>query len=188
MELSETSSAWTAFQAAADTYLPAGLAADRLPVFQQLYAHILTGNSRMNLTRITSLDAFWVQHLLDAFTLVPLLRDLPETFSLADIGSGAGFPALPLAIIFPQARITAVESVQKKARFIAETAQALGLANVSVQGERAEILGQDKHFRGNVRCCHRALGGCAECSGGIVHAAGESKRGFLRAEKRICFA
>jgi len=113
--------------------------------FQQLYPIVIEANRSINLTRITDLTDFCSQHLLDSLTLSRFLPK-PE-FSLIDIGSGAGFPAIPLAIIYPQAQIVAVESIQKKAKFITETAQYLNLENLSVQAERSEVIAHQARYR-----------------------------------------
>jgi 16S rRNA (guanine527-N7)-methyltransferase len=139
---------WNALQEAASSLFSVTLDAARIETLQTLYTLLLEANKTMNLTRITAIDDFWRLHLLDSYSVVPKLQGLPPDFQLLDLGSGAGFPALPLAILFPEARIVAVESVQKKARFITETAQALGLGNVTVLAERSEDLGQDPRYRG----------------------------------------
>lgn len=138
---------WPVFQAAASNFLGLSLSADQLNHLQRLYVLLIEANEKMNLTRITSLEDFCTRHLLDAFTLVPTLRALKQPFSFTDIGSGAGFPLLPLAIIFPEANMVAVESVQKKAQFIQETARALNLTHVKVLAERSEALGHTVQYR-----------------------------------------
>jgi 16S rRNA (guanine527-N7)-methyltransferase len=75
-----------------------------------------------------------IKHVLDSLTLQPYLRG--ERF--ADVGTGAGFPGLPLAILNPERRFTLIEATGKKARFVEQTAQALGCANVQVVNARAE--------------------------------------------------
>jgi len=97
-------------------------------------------NERMNLTAIVDPEAAWERHALDALSLVPLLADVPAGASLLDVGSGGGVPGLPLAIARPDLAVTLVEATQKKAVFLADVAEALGLANVTVYAERAEEL------------------------------------------------
>lgn len=143
----ETQDEWQLFRRAASDVFGVNLDEHRISLFQALYCRVVETNQAMNLTRITALPDFLRLHLLDSLSLVPMLQELPVTFSLLDMGSGAGFPVLPLAVVFPQARLVAVESVQKKARFIAETAQTLGLNNLTVEPRRAEELGQDRRFR-----------------------------------------
>ena len=110
-------------------------------------ALLLEANTSFNLTGITDPAEAWTKHVLDSLTLLPLLADLPEGGRVADVGSGGGAPALPLAIVLPRARFTLIEATGKKAAFLRETARALGLTNVEVVCERAETLGQDRAGR-----------------------------------------
>jgi 16S rRNA (guanine527-N7)-methyltransferase len=100
---------------------------------------LIEANQRMNLTRITDRAAAEVGHVADALTLLKYLPAGP--IRLADVGSGGGVPGIPLAIARPDAAVTLIESTAKKARFLSETAQSLGLANVKVRAERAEDAG-----------------------------------------------
>ena len=111
---------------------------------QRFYDYLLEINQHTNLTRITALEDFLYRHLLDSLTLVPFL---PSGANIADIGSGAGFPALPLAIVRPDIQVTAVESVGKKCTFIRECAAQLNLSNVTALNQRSENLGHDPKFR-----------------------------------------
>lgn len=138
---------WLVFRDSVSEMLSVELAEEQLQRYKALYNLVVEANRVMNLTRITSQADFITRHLLDSLTLLPRLQSLPPTFSLVDVGSGAGFPALPLAIVFPQANILAVESVQKKARFIEKTAQTLGLWGISVVADRCETLGQSATYR-----------------------------------------
>ena len=100
---------------------------------------LIEANQRMNLTRITDRAAAETGHVGDALTLLQYLPAGP--IRIADIGSGGGVPGIPLAIARPDASITLIESTAKKAKFLTETAQTLGLANVKVRTERAEEAG-----------------------------------------------
>ncbi len=111
--------------------------------FQQLakYLDLLSAaNERMNLTRITDRSAAEVQHIGDALTVLPYLPQGPHT--LADVGSGGGVPGIPLAIARPDARVVLIESTKKKAVFLRQTAESLGLSNVKVLDVRVEDVGQ----------------------------------------------
>jgi 16S rRNA (guanine(527)-N(7))-methyltransferase RsmG len=113
--------------------------------FSQLYDRVVTANQTTNLTRITEPEAFAYRHLLDSLLPTPWI---PSGSRVADIGSGAGFPALPLALARPDIQLTAIESVGKKARFIQETAQAMGLGSrLSVLAERCESLAHQPAHR-----------------------------------------
>jgi 16S rRNA (guanine527-N7)-methyltransferase len=92
------------------------------------------GNAQFNLTAIRDRSGMLHKHVLDSLSLQPYLRGS----RVADIGTGAGFPGLPLAILNPERRFTLVEATGKKARFVEQTAQTLGCDNVQVVHSRAE--------------------------------------------------
>jgi 16S rRNA (guanine527-N7)-methyltransferase len=92
------------------------------------------GNAQFNLTAIRDRSSMLRKHVLDSLSVQPYLRGS----RIADIGTGAGFPGLPLAIVNPQRRFTLVEATGKKARFAEQTAVQLGVDNVQVVSERAE--------------------------------------------------
>lgn len=101
-------------------------------------ARLLAMNEQMNLTAIHDPVQAWEKHVLDALTLVPLLAEVAPGSRLADVGSGGGLPGIPIAIARPDLAVTLVEATQKKAAFLSAVAEALGLANVTVQPVRAE--------------------------------------------------
>jgi len=92
------------------------------------------GNSQFNLTAIRDRPGMLRKHVLDSLSLQPFLRGT----RLADVGTGAGFPGLPLAILNPERHFALIEATGKKARFVTETAAALGCRNVEVVNARAE--------------------------------------------------
>lgn len=104
-------------------------------------------NESFNLTAVRDRDEAWIRHILDSLTLIPVLAELPEGARVADIGSGGGAPGLILAIAQPHLRFTLVEVTGKKARFLRDTAAALGLTNVEVLSERAEDLARRPELR-----------------------------------------
>src|SRR6202142_4655870 len=89
-------------------------------------------NAQFNLTAIRDRPGMLRKPLLDSLSLQPFLHGL----RIADVGTGAGFPGLPLAIVNPQRRFWLIEATGKKARFVAQTAQSLGCANVEVVAAR----------------------------------------------------
>jgi 16S rRNA (guanine527-N7)-methyltransferase len=100
----------------------------------RLVDELETGNSQFNLTAIRDRLGMLRKHVLDSLSLQPYLRGL----RIADIGTGAGFPGLPLAIVNPERRFTLVEATGKKARFVEQTVSVLGCGNVQVVHSRAE--------------------------------------------------
>ncbi|HYP09567.1 MAG TPA: 16S rRNA (guanine(527)-N(7))-methyltransferase RsmG [Bryobacteraceae bacterium] len=96
---------------------------------------IVEANQHFNLTRILDEREAAIKHVVDSVTPWRLFADAPEVF---DVGTGAGFPGIPLAVALPEIRFTLVESTGKKARFVAAAAVDLDLANVDVMPRRAE--------------------------------------------------
>jgi 16S rRNA (guanine527-N7)-methyltransferase len=109
---------------------------------------LLAWTAAINLTAIRDPVAAAREHVLDSLAALPLLRGR-DTRDLLDLGSGGGFPGVPLAIALPRARAVLVESVGKKATFLAAVVDALGLRpRVAVAATRAETLAADPHHRG----------------------------------------
>lgn len=107
------------------------------PAKQQLLAHLALiekWNRVHNLTAIRELPRMVSHHVLDSLAVVPHL----SASRIADIGSGAGFPGMPLAIVWPQARVTLVESSHKKAAFLRQAVIELGLTNIDIVPDRVE--------------------------------------------------
>jgi 16S rRNA (guanine527-N7)-methyltransferase len=122
----------------------------QLARLDQLGAALREGNKRVNLTRITDPAEFEVRHVLDSLSAaMPLLDRLVagESLRLVDVGSGGGMPGLPLKIAFPQLRVTLVESVNKKADFLRQTVTDLGLSDVDVVAQRAELAARSLEHR-----------------------------------------
>jgi len=117
------------------------LSPDQLAQFASYEQLLLEWNERISLTAIREPGAIRIRHFLDALSCAAVTGPLGGQ-ALIDVGSGAGFPGLPLKILYPDLRLTLVDSVAKKARFLEHVAAALGLTDVVVVDERAEALGQ----------------------------------------------
>ena len=119
--------------------------------FYTLTELLLETNAVMNLTAITEVREIIVKHYADCMKLLSVLPEpdasAKKPLRMADIGTGAGFPSLPIAILRPDLRILAIDSTQKKLDYVGRTAKALGLSNLSVLCGRAEELGQNKLYR-----------------------------------------
>jgi 16S rRNA (guanine527-N7)-methyltransferase len=110
------------------------LADAQLAALLTLLAELREWNGHFNLTAIRNPADMLTKHVLDSLVVHPHLRGE----SVADVGSGAGFPGLPLAIVDPERRFTLIEATAKKARFIEHAVERLGLGNVAVVNARAE--------------------------------------------------
>ena len=111
------------------------------------FFHLLTEKNKvMNLTRITDWEGFLTRHILESL-LYSLF--IPEEAKVLDLGSGGGFPLIPLAIFRPDLKLSSIEVVKKKALYLEETVRALGLAPIKILSERAEDLGHKSHLRAN---------------------------------------
>lgn len=122
------------------------LSARQLAGFARYEQELLEWNERFNLTAIRDPEGIRIKHFLDSLTCWLVMKDSPPG-RLADIGTGAGFPGIPLKILQPGLQLTLVESVGKKAEFCRHTVQALGLDRVEVLQARAEELGLDRKYR-----------------------------------------
>jgi len=120
------------------------LGAEMLAQLGDYLGRLLAMNELMNLTGIKTAEEAWERHVLDALALIPLRAEVPAGARVVDIGSGGGLPGVPLAIARPDLRVALVEATQKKAAFLSSVAGAMGLANVSVHGDRAERLGREE--------------------------------------------
>ncbi|OLC58608.1 MAG: 16S rRNA (guanine(527)-N(7))-methyltransferase RsmG [Chloroflexi bacterium 13_1_40CM_4_68_4] len=114
--------------------------AEQTLVCERYASELIERNTDINLTAITEPSDIAHKHFLDSWTAYGARRWTGREHVI-DVGSGAGFPGLALRIAMPALRVTLVESVGKKARFLEETSALLGLSDVEVRNERAEVLG-----------------------------------------------
>lgn len=122
-----------------------------LAAFDRYQAELLDWNQRFNLTSITDPAEIEVKHFLDSLSCLlalpaidrrPVAQWLQTSLRAVDIGAGAGFPGLPLKIVWPGLRLTLLETTGKKCRFLQHMVAVLGLADVDVVQSRAEVFGQ----------------------------------------------
>lgn len=109
---------------------------------------LMDWNQKFNLTAIRDVESIRTKHFLDSFSCVQAWKATPPQ-RLVDVGTGAGFPGIPLKIIYPAMHLTLVESVGKKVKFCEHMVEVLGLENVKVIHARAEDVGQKAEFREN---------------------------------------
>ena len=115
--------------------------------FERYFELLVEWNEKMNLTAITDKEEVYLKHFYDS--LAPILQGLisNETIKLLDIGAGAGFPSLPMKILYPQLDVTIIDSLNKRINFLQLLAQELDLDGVHFYHGRAEDFAQDKNFR-----------------------------------------
>ena len=119
--------------------------------FQRLYELILEGNLQLNLTRITNPLEFWEKHLWDSLRgITPQMQFIPSLqagASVIDIGTGAGFPGIPVALAVPNCTVTLLDSTRKKITFLDKVLTELTLTNTKTLIGRAEEIGQQLQQR-----------------------------------------
>jgi len=106
-----------------------------LEQFEYYYQKLIAYNEKVNLTAITEKEEIFVKHFLDSIVIANLLK---ENATVCDIGSGAGFPSLPLKIVRPDLNVTMVDSLNKRIVFLQELILELGLTNIEAVHSRAE--------------------------------------------------
>jgi len=115
--------------------------------FQHLYQLTLTGNRQLNLTRITAAEEFWEKHLWDSLRGVAPLLPTHSPQRIIDIGTGGGFPGIPIAIAQPHWTVTLLDSTRKKINFLQTLLLSLGVENALPLCDRAEQVGQNPDHR-----------------------------------------
>ncbi len=122
------------------------LSTEQLNILKKYEKELLEWNSLYNLTAIQEPEKIRIKHFLDSLTCLIVMREKPSE-RLIDVGTGAGFPGIPLKIACPQLQLTLVESVGKKANFCRHIVKSLALENVEVVQERAETIGKLPKYR-----------------------------------------
>lgn len=115
--------------------------------YERYFELLVEWNEKINLTAITEKDEVYLKHFYDS--IAPILQGLIENqpIRLLDIGAGAGFPSLPMKILFPELDVTIIDSLNKRINFLHLLAEELGLRGVHFYHGRAEDFAQDKAFR-----------------------------------------
>lgn len=115
--------------------------------FDRYFELLVEWNEKINLTAITDKEEVYLKHFYDS--IAPILQGLipNETIKLLDIGAGAGFPSLPMKILYPQLDVTIIDSLNKRINFLQLLAQELDFDDVRFYHGRAEDFAQDKKFR-----------------------------------------
>lgn len=126
----------------------------QLNQFYLYYELLIKWNEVMNLTAITEMDQVVTKHFIDSLSLIKIVDNLAsEKISIIDVGTGAGFPGIPLKIAFPNIKVMLLDSLNKRVKFLDEVISQLDLENIETVHGRAEDLGRDKKYRENFDLC-----------------------------------
>lgn len=122
------------------------LSEKQLNQFERYFETLVEWNEKMNLTAITDKAEVYLKHFYDSIT-ASFYFDFTKPFHLCDVGAGAGFPSIPLKIVFPHIEVTIVDSLNKRISFLNHLANVLELENVHFIHDRAETFGVNQAFR-----------------------------------------
>lgn len=117
-----------------------------LEQFESYFKELVSWNEKMNLTGITEREQVYTKHFYDSLSL-SFYYDMKNVSTIADIGSGAGFPGIPLKICFPHLKLTIIDSLAKRITFLQHIVDELGLTDVELIHGRAEDLGRKSGYR-----------------------------------------
>lgn len=123
-----------------------GLNDTQVEQFIQYYEFLIEKNKVMNLTGITEWEEVVQKHFVDSLALVNVV-DLSEKSRILDMGTGAGFPGIPLKIVFPNLEIVLLDSLNKRIKFLQEVIEMLGLTGIEAYHGRAEEFAKKEEFR-----------------------------------------
>ena len=134
--------------------------------FISYYELLIDWNSRMNLTAITEFEDVLKKHFIDSLSLISAVSDLAQKqYDLIDVGTGAGFPGIPLKIAFPNLKITLLDSLNKRIQFLNEVICKLELQDIEAVHGRAEDFAKPDQFRERYDLCvSRAVANLATLS------------------------
>ncbi|MBN3553613.1 16S rRNA (guanine(527)-N(7))-methyltransferase RsmG [Fictibacillus nanhaiensis] len=122
------------------------LSEKQLSQFETYYNLLVVWNEKMNLTAITEKEEVYLKHFYDSVT-AGFYFDFSQDITVCDVGAGAGFPAIPLKIAFPEIKLTVVDSLNKRIGFLQHVVDELGLEEVSLYHDRAETFAHRPEFR-----------------------------------------
>lgn len=124
----------------------------QLEQFRIYYEMLIEKNKVMNLTAITDFNEVLEKHFLDSVSLIRA-KDLNQPITVLDLGTGAGFPGIPLKIVFPALKVTLADSLNKRVLFLQEVIDKLKLEDIEAIHGRAEDLAREKNYREQYDLC-----------------------------------
>ena len=137
---------------------------EKIDQFNQFYDILVEWNKVMNLTAITDYKDVVEKHFLDSLSIERILK-LDDIKAVMDVGTGAGFPGMPLKIIYPDLKITLLDSLNKRVKFLNEVIRQLELKNIDAIHGRAEDIGKNENYREKYDLCvSRAVANLATLS------------------------
>lgn len=132
--------------------------------FNKYYEMLTDWNEKINLTAITDKDEVWLKHFEDSLS-IDKIKDMDQTESVIDVGTGAGFPGLPIKIAYPNIKLTLLDSLDKRIRFLEAVVRELGLTDVTCIHGRAEDFSRSPEYREKYDLCvSRAVAGLSVLS------------------------
>lgn len=169
---------------------------DQKSQFDLYYELLIEWNRVMNLTGITDYDEVNLKHFTDSLTISRII-DMAQINTLIDVGTGAGFPGIPIKIAFPHIKVYLLDSLNKRIKFLNEVIKKLGLKNIYAFHGRAEDFAKDRQYREKFDVCvSRAVANLSTLSeycipfvktGGyfVSYKGGDSDEEVIRSEKAI---
>lgn len=125
---------------------------DNIEKFLRYYDILIERNKVMNLTTITEFDDVVSKHFLDSLSIVKVI-DFGKIENIIDVGTGAGFPGIPIKIMFPDIKVTLIDSLNKRIKFLCDVAEELEIDNIDMKHGRAEELGRNVDYREKYDLC-----------------------------------
>ena len=125
-------------------YFP-DLTEHQISQFEKLYDLYVFWNAQINVVSRKDIDLLYERHVLHSLGIAKVMQFKPHT-KILDVGTGGGFPGIPLAIMFPESNFHLVDSIGKKIKVVNEVAQGLGLKNVKAEQKRAELVKEEFDF------------------------------------------
>ena len=125
---------------------------EQIEKFDKYYEMLIETNKVMNLTSITEYDEVIIKHFIDSLLVVNIF-DINQSKKMIDVGTGAGFPGIPIKIMFPHLQITLLDSLNKRLKFLNNVIDELGLESIETVHGRAEDIARKEEFREQYVLC-----------------------------------